>query len=103
MRFRDDDESVVAIGRVGIRCADDAAAGSASGSRSEAMQRSLVICIEDVSDIGIVAVNQRNISGLLFWLLSTEASGDPCDCPWETIRRPLKLRHQCIFPSDLQV
>ena len=90
MRFRNGDEIVVAIGWVGICCADDPAAEIVLGSRSEAMPRSLVACIEEVSDIGRVVGNQRNISGLLFRLLSTEASGDPCDCRWETIRRPPK-------------
>ena len=52
MLFRDGVESIVAICRDAIRCADDAAAEIALGSRSEAKQRSLVVCIEGAGDVG---------------------------------------------------
>ena len=52
MRFRVGSESVVAICWVGVRHVGDPAAETALGSRSEAMQRSLVVCIEEASDSG---------------------------------------------------
>jgi len=64
MRFRTDDETVVATGRAGICCADDPAAEIALGSRSEAIQRSLVGCIEEVGDIGrVVNLANRGVYG----------------------------------------
>lgn len=73
MRFRDADESVVAICWVGICRVDDPAAETASGNRSEAMQRSLVVCIEEVTNIGRNIGNQWIFQVLLWRLLSKGA------------------------------
>lgn len=48
MRFRVGNESVIVI----CRHVDDPAPETRLDSRSEAMQRSLVVCIEEVGDFG---------------------------------------------------
>ena len=72
MRFRDGDKSVIAICPVDICRVDDPAAGTASSSRNDVMQRSLVVRIEEVSDI---ERNVRNREDLFQVALSVTQQG----------------------------